>query len=85
MQSTSPALLGNGDICGELLLLCVDDHGIRVKFTRDAGFIPVLILRCVDDGLLVEGLREVTKGGVVSGDGGGEKGDEKLHVWDWLV
>jgi hypothetical protein len=85
-SSTSPALLFNGDILGVLLFCPVDDHGILIEFSWNAGLITVGVLRCVDDGLLIEGFGQnalgccVAERGMVGGNGGGgEEGDEDLH------
>lgn len=84
----SPALLTDRDVLGELLFLCINNQGEFIVLSFDARRISVVILCCIDDGLLIEGLREdalgrgVAKQGVVSGDGGdGEKCEEDLHVW----
>lgn len=88
----SPALLGNFNICGELLLVGVDDFERIVELSRNAGFVTVAALRSVNDGLLVERLGEDAIGWgmaerlmISGGDGrGGEEGEDELHV-GWLV
>jgi len=87
------ALLGDFNICGELLLLGVDDLERLVELSRNARFVTVAALRSVNDGLLVEGLGEDAIGWgmaerlmISGGDGrGGEEGEDELHGWlvDW--
>ena len=85
----SPALLPDLNVCGELLLLGVDDLERLVELSRNARFVTVAALRCVNDGLLVEGLGEDAIGWCMAerlmisgGDGSGGKEDkEELHGW----
>ena len=89
----SPALLGDRDILGELLLLRFNDQGIFIELPGDTGLVSVRVLCCLNDELLIEGLRledplgcDVAEGGVVSGDGGGsESGEEDLHFWIGVI
>ena len=88
----SPALLVDRDILRELLLLRFNDQGIFIKLPGDTGLVSVRVLCCLDDELLIEGLREdpldcgVAERGVVSGDGGGsESGEEDLHFWIGVI
>ena len=91
--SISPALLGDRDILRELLLFRFNDQGIFIELPGNTGLVSVRVLCCLDDELLIEGLRledplgcGVAEGGVVSGDGGGsESGEEDLHVWIGVV